>query len=56
MDNILASTPFLTDDQTRFVDYDLYGIIGNYLYNGKTKLPPLKRLRRWHALMGYLGC
>ncbi|MCG3148526.1 MAG: hypothetical protein PCFJNLEI_01970 [Verrucomicrobiae bacterium] len=51
IDNILATSPYLVGDQPRFVDYDLYGIVGNYLYNGKTRLPALKHLRRWHSVM-----
>lgn len=51
LDNILASTPFLTGDSPMFADYDLYGILGNYLYNGKTKLPAQKNLRRWFKTM-----
>lgn len=51
MDNILASSPFLVADRPLFVDYDLYGILGNYLYCGKTKLPNLKNLQRWHRAM-----
>lgn len=51
LDNMLASSPFLVGDRPLFVDYDLYGILGNYLFNGKTRLPSLKHLRRWHAAM-----
>lgn len=51
MDNVLASSPFLLSDRPLFVDYNLYGVIGNYLFNGKTKLPGLKYLRRWHRTM-----
>jgi glutathione S-transferase len=51
MDNLLASSPFLWGDRPLFVDYDLYGIVENYLFSGKTKLPALKNLRRWHAAM-----
>ncbi len=52
LDNMLASSRFLvSEDRPLFVDYDLVGILGNYLYCGKTKLPPLKHLRRWHTLM-----
>ena len=47
-DSMLASSPFLLSDRPLFVDYDLYGVLGNYLFNGKTKLPNLKHLRRWH--------
>lgn len=51
LDNMLAAADFLTGDCPRFVDYDLYGILGNYLYTGKTKLPKLKNLRRWCVRM-----
>ena len=51
IDNTLASSPFLLSDRPLFVDYDLYGVIENYLFNGKTKLPNLKYLRRWHRAM-----
>lgn len=51
MDNILASSQFLVGERALFVDYDLYGILGNYLYSGKTRLPNLKHLRRWYAEM-----
>lgn len=51
IDNMLASSSFLLSDRPLFVDYNLYGVIGNYLFNGKTKLPNLKHLRRWHRQM-----
>jgi glutathione S-transferase len=50
-DNMLAQSPFLIADRPLFVDYALYGVIENYLFNGKTKLPNLKHLRRWHCSM-----
>lgn len=51
LDNMLASSPYLLGERPLFVDYDLYGIIENYLYNGHTKLPPLKHLQRWLRAM-----
>jgi len=48
---MLAESPFLISDRPLFVDYDLYGVIENYLFSGKTKLPNLKHLRRWHRAM-----
>ena len=51
IDNMLAASPFLLSDRPLFVDYNLYGVVGNYLFNGKTKLPNLKQLRRWHRAM-----
>ena len=51
IDKMLAELPFLISDRPLFVDYDLYGVIENYLFSGKTKLPNLKHLRRWHRAM-----
>lgn len=51
VDNMLASSPFLLGHKPLFVDYNLCGILGNYLYSGKTRLPNLKHLKRWHAEM-----
>ena len=51
LDNMLASSEFLVADRALFVDYDLFGILGNYLYCGKTKLPKLTHLQRWHRTM-----
>ena len=51
LDNMLASSEFLVADHALFVDYDLFGIFGNYLHNGKTKLPKLNHLQRWHHTM-----
>ncbi len=48
-DNLLASSAFLLADRPLFVDYDLYGVIENFLYSGKTRLPAWKNLRRWHS-------
>ncbi|MEQ1794792.1 MAG: glutathione S-transferase family protein [Nitrospira sp.] len=51
LDDMLAVSPFLLADRPLFVDYNLYGVLGNYLSNGKTKLPKLTHLRRWHRAM-----
>jgi len=51
MDNMLASSRFLLGEAPLFVDYDLFGILGNYLYSRKTKIPPFKNLQRWHRAM-----
>ena len=47
-DNMLADSPFLISYKPLFVDYNLFGVLGNYLYNGRAKFPPLKHLRRWY--------
>jgi glutathione S-transferase len=51
IDNMLATSDYLIADRPLFVDYDLYGVVENYLFSGKTKLPPLKQLQRWHRAM-----
>lgn len=51
IDNMLTASPFLLADRPLFVDYDLHGVLGNYLFNGKTRLPNLKHLRRWYQAM-----
>ena len=51
IDDMLAASPFLLTDRPLFVDYSLYGVLGSYLFNGKTKLPNLKHLRHWHLAM-----
>lgn len=51
-DTTLGHTTFLLGPRPHFVDFDLYGALGNFLFSGKTKLPAdLKNLRRWHAAM-----
>lgn len=49
---MLAHQPFLLGAQPRFVDFDLFGILENFLYSGHYKLPAAqKQLRRWHQRM-----
>ncbi len=36
---ILAHQKFLLDAQPRFVDFDLFGMLENFLYSGHYKLP-----------------
>ena len=48
-EQMLVAHPFLLDDRPRFVDFDLFGILGNFLYSGHYKLPAAHpRLRDWH--------
>ncbi len=51
IDNMLEASPFLLADRPLFVDYNLYGVLENYLFNGKTTLPDLTHLRGWHRTM-----
>jgi glutathione S-transferase len=44
--------PFLLDDRPRFVDFDLYGMLGNFLYSGHYRLPAAHTwLKQWHRRM-----
>jgi glutathione S-transferase len=51
MDSMLSSSPFLLGERPLFVDYDLYGIFGNFLYSRHTKFPALSNLQRWYRKM-----
>lgn len=51
-EEMLIHRPFLLDHQPRFADFDLYGILGNFLYSGHYRLPAAHtRLRKWHKRM-----
>ncbi len=54
-EHMLLTHPFLLDDQPRFVDFDLFGMLGNFLYSGHYDLPAAHpRLRDWHQRMARL--
>jgi glutathione S-transferase len=51
-EEMVAHQPFLLGDQPRFVDFDLFGMLGNFLYSGHYRLPPAhNHLRDWHRRM-----
>jgi glutathione S-transferase len=51
-EEMLIYKPYLLDSRPRFVDFDLYGMLGNFLYSGHYKLPASHtRLREWHQRM-----
>ena len=51
-EEMLLTRDFLLEEQPRFVDFDLFGMLGNFLYSGHYALPkPHKRLSAWHAHM-----
>ena len=51
-EEMLTYQPFLIDERPRFVDFDLYGMLGNFLFSGHFKLPKAyDRLRDWHRRM-----
>jgi glutathione S-transferase len=48
-EQMLATRPFLLEDRPRFVDFDLCGMLGNFLYTGQYKLPRLlTRIQDWY--------
>ncbi len=51
-EEMLLHRPFLLDQRPRFVDFDLYGMLGNFLYSGKYRLPAAHtRLQQWYRRM-----
>lgn len=51
-EQMLLGKPFLLGDRPHFVDFDLFGIVGNYLYTGHYELPSAHtRLQEWYARM-----
>ncbi len=49
---ILSHQQFLLDEQPRFIDFDLFGMLENFLYSGHYKLPARhKEIKKWHARM-----
>jgi len=56
-EEMLAYKPFLLDQRPRFVDFDLYGMLGNFLYSANYRLPAAHtHLGRWHRRMTRLDC
>ena len=51
-EQMLATRSFLLDGQPRFVDFDLAGILANFLYSGHYELPAAHaQLKRWYDRM-----
>ena len=51
-EEMLLYKPFLLDQRPRFVDFDLFGMLENFLYSGHYRLPVAHtNLRKWHARM-----
>ena len=52
---MLSHRSFILDEYPRFVDFDLYGMLNNFLYSGHYQLPKRhKQIREWHQLMSQL--
>jgi glutathione S-transferase len=51
-EQMLRVSRFLLDRQPRFLDFDLWGILANFLYSGHYRLPSEHgRIRQWHRRM-----
>lgn len=51
-EQMLAHSTFLMEDHPLFVDFNLYGMVGNYLYSGHYQIPKgLPNLVRWYHQM-----
>ncbi len=54
-EEMLLHRPFLLGARPRFVDFDLYGMLGNFLYSGHYQLPAAHtRLQGWYERMRQL--
>ena len=51
-EQMLLHRPFLLGDRPRFLDFDLFGMLENFLYSGHYKLfTRHKNIRQWHQQM-----
>jgi glutathione S-transferase len=54
-ERMLGERPFLLEHSPCFVDFDLWGMLANFLYSGHYRLPAAhSRLRAWHDRVGGL--
>ena len=51
-EEMLTYQPFLLGERPRFADFDLHGMLGNFLFSGHYQLPKAHdHLRAWHRRM-----
>jgi glutathione S-transferase len=51
-EQMLLHQPFLLGERTRFVDFDLFGMLENFLYSGHYQLPARhKEIQKWYRRM-----
>jgi glutathione S-transferase len=54
-EEMLAHNAFLLGGQPRFVDFDLFGMLENFLYSGHFKLPAAhSQIKDWHRRLARL--
>jgi len=51
-EQMLAHSSFLLEERPLFVDFNLFGMVGNFLYSGHYQIPKsLPHLREWYQCM-----
>ena len=51
-EEMVMHQPFLLNERPRFVDFDLYGMLANFLYSGHYRLPAAHtHLKKWYHRM-----
>ena len=51
-EEMLLDKPYLLDERPRFVDFDLFGMLGNFLYSGHYRMPTAHaQLKDWYSRM-----
>ncbi len=51
-DQMLGTRRFLLDDRPRFVDFDLWGMLANFLYSSRYRLPAVyPKIQAWYRRM-----
>jgi glutathione S-transferase len=54
-EEMLMYRPFLLEARPRFVDFDLYGMLGDFLYTGHYELPAAHtQIKKWYGRMAEL--
>jgi glutathione S-transferase len=54
-EEMLMYHPYLLGNRPRFVDFDLFGMLGNFLYSGHYRLPAAHtQLAKWYRGMAHL--
>lgn len=54
-EQMLSHQPFLLGEQPRFVDFDLWGMLGNFLSSGHYQLPKAQpKLKQWYRRLSTL--
>ena len=54
-ESMLARRPFLLEARPRFIDFDLWGMLANFLYSGRYRLPAIHpKIQVWYRHMSHV--